>query len=121
MTVKDCQPLPRIDDTLASLSGSKLYTICDLKSGFWQIPLAETDKPKTAFSIEGGGFWQFCVMPFGTCNSSATFERLMERVLSGLSWKICLVYLDDIIIFSKTFEKHMEKLDQVFSRLAKLN
>ncbi|VDI14168.1 Hypothetical predicted protein [Mytilus galloprovincialis] len=121
VTIKDCQPLPRIDDSLAALSGCRWLSTCDLKSGYWQVSVAKEDKHKTAFAIEGGGFWQFKVMPFGLCNSGATFERLMEKVLAGLSWKICLLYLDDIIIFSKTFDEHMDHLDQVFNRLGEAN
>lgn len=121
VTIKDCQPLPRIDDSLAALSGCRWLSTCDLKSGYWQVSVAKEDKHKTAFAIEGGGFWQFKVMPFGLCNSGATFERLMEKVLAGLSWKICLLYLDDIIIFSKTFDEHMDHIDQVFNRLGEAN
>lgn len=98
-TVKYCQPLPRIEDTLVAMSGSKWFRVNDMSSSFWQVKIKSSDIYKTAFSIEGGGFWQFRVMPFGTCNSSATFERLMEKALSGLTWKICLIYIDDIITF----------------------
>lgn len=82
------------------------------------MKIKSSDRHKTAFSIEGGGFWQFRVMPFGTYNSSATFERLMEKALRRFTWEICLIYIDDIIIFSKTFEEHLDRLDQVFSRIA---
>ena len=75
------------------------------------------DKAKTAFSIPGSGLWQFNKMSFGLCNAPATFVRLMERVLSGLDWKICLVYLDYIIVFSKTFKEHLENLNQVLNCL----
>ena len=74
------------------------------------------DAPKTAFSCTAGLF-QFKVLPFGVCNGPATFQRLMEHVLSGLQWKICLLYLDDIIVFSKTFEEHVEQLSQVLTRI----
>ena len=104
VTIKDSYPIPRIDTTLDALSGSKWFSTIDLKSGYWQVKMKPGDKPKTAFSIPGGGHWQFTKMPFGLCNAGATFERLMERVLSTLSWKVCLVYLDDIIILSKDFK-----------------
>ena len=94
-----------------------MFSVNDMFSSFWQVKIKSSDRQKTAFSIEGGGFWQFRVMPFGTCNSSATFERLVEKALNGLTWKICLIYID-IIIFSKTFEEHLDRLDQVFSRIA---
>ena len=83
--------------------------------------MAEKDRPKTAFSIAGGGLWQFTVMPFGLCNAPATFERLMEYVLHGLSWKQCLVFLDDSIVFSKTFSEHLDILREVFNRLKTAN
>jgi hypothetical protein len=79
--------------------------------------VAEKDRHKTAFSFPGGGLWQFKRMPMGLSNSAPVFERLMERVLSGLTWKTCLVYLDDIIIFSRTFENHLANLRELFERL----
>lgn len=121
LTLKDSYPIPRIDTTLDALSGSKWFSTIDLKSGYWQVKMAPEDKPKTAFSIPRGGHWQFLNMPFGLCNAGATFERLMEKVLSNLSWNICMVYLDDIIILSKTFEEHIENLRQVFERLKSAN
>ena len=121
VTVKDSYPIPRIDTTLDALSGAKWFSTIDLKSGYWQVDMSPADKTKTAFSIPGGGHWQFTKMPFGLCNAGATLERLMEKVLSNLSWKVCLVYLDDIIIMSKTFDEHVENLRQVFERLRQAN
>lgn len=121
VTVKDSYPLPRIDDLLDQLSGNVWFSTIDLKSGYWQVKLRDEDKEKTAFSI-GSGLWQFRVMLFGLSNAPATFERLMENVLSGLLSKICLVYLDDIIIFSPTFPHGMvENLREVFSRFRTAN
>ncbi|XP_038064778.1 uncharacterized protein LOC119735148 [Patiria miniata] len=78
--------------------------------------MSAADKEKTAFSSHCG-LYQFRVMPFGLCNAPSTFERLMERVLHGLQWQICLVYLDDVIIFSKTFESHIDRLGVVLDRI----
>ena len=121
VTIKDSYPIPRIDTTLDALSGSKWFSTIDFKSGYWQVKMKPSDKPKTAFSIPGGRHWQFTKIPFGLCNAGATFERLMERVLSNLSWKVCLVYLDDIIILSKDFKEHLDNLRQVFIRLEQAN
>ncbi|XP_076383753.1 uncharacterized protein LOC143261038 [Megalopta genalis] len=106
ITKKDSYPLPRIEDTLDALDGSCWFSAIDLQSGYWQISMDPVHKEKTAFCV-GTGLWQFKVMPFGLCNAPATFERLMDNVLRGLNWKICLVYLDDIIIFGRSFEKEV--------------
>ena len=103
---KDSFPLPRADVTLDALNGAKWFSTLDLKSGYWQIELDSADKDKTAISFEQG-LWQFTVMPFGLCNAPATFERLMETVLKGLPWDICLVYLDDIIVHTRSFDQHL--------------
>ncbi|GBM39276.1 Transposon Ty3-I Gag-Pol polyprotein [Araneus ventricosus] len=120
ITKKDSYPLPRIDDTLDALNGSQWFTTLDLKSGYWQVEVRPEDREKTTF-ITGQGLWQFKVMPFGLCNVPATFERLMETVLRGLSSEACLVYLDDIIIVGRTFEEHLNNLRKVFQRLQKAN
>ena len=116
VTKKDCYPLPRIDDTLDTLTGSNIFLALDLKSGYWQVEIEEKDKEKTAFS-DGGGLWRFCVVPFGLCNAPDTFERLMEQVLRWLHWKTCLLYLDDIIIMGTDFGNHLKNLAEVFQRL----
>ena len=116
VTEKDSYPLPRIDETLDALSGAQWFSTLDLKSGYHQITVADQDKQKTAFS-SGSGLWQWRVMPFGLCNAPATFERLMEVVLSGLHWRTLLVYLDDVIVFGKSFQEELERLREVFSRM----
>ncbi|GBN22624.1 Retrovirus-related Pol polyprotein from transposon 297, partial [Araneus ventricosus] len=107
ITMKDSYPLPRIEDTLDALNGSQWFSTLDLKSGYWQVEIQLEDKEKAAFTT-GQGLWQSKVMPFGLCNASSTFERLMERVLRGFTCEACLVYLDDTIIVRRTFEKTSE-------------
>ena len=116
MTHRDAYPLPRIDATLESLAGSKLFSTLDLAAGYWQVEVEEEDKNKTAFSTMQGHF-EFNVMPFGLTNAPATFQRLMECTLAGLTPAECLIYLDDIVVFSSTFEDHLHRLKQVFERL----
>ena len=118
VTVKDSYPLPRIDESLDSLGGSKFFSTLDLASGYWQIELDEDAKQKSAFCTTSG-LYQFKVMPFGLTNAPATFQRLMERVLSSLQWQICLIYIDDIIIFSQTLDEHITRLDEILRRLRK--
>ena len=116
-TVKDAHPLPRIDDLLDALHGAKWFSTLDLKSGYWQVPIAEQDKEKTEFRTNSGQLFEFNQVPFGLCNAPATFSRLMDRVLAGLHWETCLFYLDDIIVFSSTWEEHLARLCEVFERL----
>ena len=116
-TKKDAFPLPRIDDSLNSLSGQSWFSTLDLASGYWQVRLSEDAKPKTAFATHSGLF-QFAVMPFGLCNAPATFERLMSQVMRGLHWKRCLVYIDDILVFGNDFESALHSLELVLTRVA---
>ena len=120
-TVKDVHPLPRIDDLLDALHGARWFSTLDLKSGYWQVPIMERDKEKTAFRTSSGQLCESNQVPFGLCNAPATFSCLMDRVLSGLHWEPCLFYLDDIIVFSSTWEEHLARLRQVFERLRHAN
>lgn len=120
-TKKDSYAIPRIKDTLHLLAGAKYFSMLDLKSGYWQVELAEEDKEKTAFQVGGLGFYECNRMPFGLCNAPATFQRLMERCMGDLNLQDCLIYLDDIIIFSSDIDTHIQRLDFVFSRLAAYN
>ena len=116
VTIKDAYPLPRIDDTLDMLAGKQWFSTRDLASGYWQVSLSREARAKTAFATHSGLF-QFRVMPFGLCNAPATIERLMDRVLQGLRWSRCLVYLDDIISFGGTFDSALSNLTLIFERL----
>lgn len=109
-------PLPRVDDALDSLAGSCFFSTLDMASGYWQVDLADEDKEKTAFTT-GKGLHHFRSMPFGLKNAGATFQRLMELVLAGMDAKSCLVYIDDVIVFSKTEEAHLHHLEEVFKRI----
>ena len=99
------------------LAGAKFFSCIDLKNGYWQVEIEESDKDKTAFSVPGVGFYEYNNMTFGLCNAPATFQRLMEQVLYDLNNKICAIYLDDILIWSSSLDEHLERLDAVFKRL----
>lgn len=116
ITRKDVYPLPRIDDALDCLQGAEFFSSIDLRSGYWQVPMAPEDQPKTAF-VTPDGLYEFRVMPFGLCNAPATFERMMDNLLRGLKWKTCLCYLDDVVIFSPDFPTHLCRLEEVLQCL----
>ena len=115
--IKDSYPLPRIDDSLDALAGAKCFSTLDLASGYWQVGMTEEAKQKSAF-VTQSGLYQFKCMPFGLCNAPSTFERLMEQVLAGLQWQICLVYLDDVIVYSQNFTEHVERLEIILRRIS---
>ncbi|XP_023191355.1 peroxisomal trans-2-enoyl-CoA reductase isoform X6 [Xiphophorus maculatus] len=115
-TIKDAYALPNLEESFCALTGSKWFTVLDLKSGYYQIEMAEEDKAKTAF-VTPLGFWEWNRMPQGITNAPSTFQRLMERCMGDLHLKEVLVFLDDIIIFSATLEEHEERLLRVLSRL----
>ncbi len=119
-TTKDAYPLPRIDDCLDSLAGSVWFSTLDLNSGYWQVEMEESSKAQTAF-VSRSGLFQFKVMPFGLANAPSTFERLMEETMRGLQWEECLIYLDDIISFGKSFQEEIQRLTNVFDRLRAAN
>ncbi|UYV67226.1 K02A2.6-like [Cordylochernes scorpioides] len=120
ITRKDVYPLPRIDNTLDSLRGASIFSTKGLKSEYWQIEEDdETDREKTAF-VNPDGLFELKVMSLGLCNAPATFERIMDNLLRGLKWNICLHYLDDIIVFSNTMDEHLQRLEMVLSCFAKL-
>jgi len=116
VTKLDVFPLPRIDDTLDLLAQNHYFSTLDLASGYWQVRMDPASKEKTALIISSG-LYEFNSMPFGLCNAPATFQRLMEVVLSGLARECCMVYLDDILVMGRTFTEHLMNLQEVFSRL----
>ena len=116
LTRKDVYPLPRVEDILDTLGEAKYFTSLDLASGYWQVELDQDARAKSAFTTHHGLF-EFVRMPFGLCNAPATFQRLMQAVLSGLEWRSCFAYLDDILIASRTFDDHLRHLREVFGRL----
>lgn len=117
-TTRDVYPLPRIEDALSRLEGSRYFSILDMQAGYWQVGLDDKDKEKTAF-VTADGLYQFNVMPFGLSNAPATFQRMMDVLLAGLKWNTCLVYLDDIVIFSETISEHLARLEAVLLRFRK--
>ena len=109
-------PLPRIQDCLDAVAGSQCFSTFDLLSGYFQIPLLEEDIPKSAFVCKYGHF-EMTRMPFGLNNAASTFQRTMEMALQGLQWITCLIYIDDIIVFGKSFEEHMGRVEEVLERI----
>ena len=120
LTQKDAYPLPRIETCLDTLSGAAWFSTFDLRSGFHQVKVNPKDVNKTTFTCHRGTF-RFPRMPFGLCNAPATFQRLMDTVLMGLNFDICLAYLDDIIVYSRDLQSHMERLERLFQRLQEAN
>ncbi|GBG74577.1 hypothetical protein CBR_g18986 [Chara braunii] len=116
ITVKNREPLPRIDDLLDRVQGCRYFSKIDLKSGYHQIAIRPEDQYKTAFQTRYG-LYEFVVMPFGLCNAPGTFQHAMNRIFHDYLDKYVVVYLDDILIFSKTVEEHVAHLDKVLSLL----
>jgi len=113
VTRRDVYPLPRIDACLYALSGAKLFSAFDLRNSYHQVPMHEDDANKTTF-IVGTGTYRFKRVPFGLCNAGSTFQRVMDLALNGLSFNMCLVYLDDIIVYSADVNEHIERLKKLF-------
>ena len=117
-TVKDAYSLPRIETLLDTFLGSTIFTTLDLKAGYWQVEMAEECKAFTAFTCGPLGFYECETMPFGATNAPATFQRLMHNCLGDLNMTWCVVYLDDIIVFSDNPKDHIVRLEAVFQKLA---
>ena len=116
MTVKNRHPLPLISELLDCLNGSKVFSKIDLKNAYYRIRIQEGDEWKTAFCTRYGHF-EYLVMPFGLTNAPATFQAYINRALRGYIDDFCVVYLDDILIFSQSEEDHHQHLDLVCERL----
>ena len=118
VTVFDAEPIPLVDDIFVKLSKAHYFSKLDLSKGYWQVPLTESAKPMTAF-ITHDGLYQFCTMPFGLVNAPASFSRIMRKLLFGLEH--VENYIDDILIYTNTWEEHITRLGELFRRLRDAN
>ena len=117
VTKKDVFPLPLIEDCMDALQGNEWFSKLDANSAYWQIPLESSAREKTAF-ITKDGLFEFVRMPFGLCNSPATYSRAMGKILNGLTWNTVLAFLDDICVLGKSVEDHFHNLDTVLQRFS---
>ena len=119
--IKDKYPLPWINDSLNMLWGAKWFSTLNLAAKYWQVKIREEDKAKTTFSVSGlnCSYWQCVHMSFGLFNTPATFQRMMDLILRGLKWTKVLVYIDDIIIFSPSFEQHIKDIKEILTCIEK--
>ena len=115
----DAYPLPRIDDMIDRIGNAKYITKFDISKAYWQVPLDKESKEISAFTTPFGLF-QFKVLPFGLASAASTFQRLMSKVLRGLE-RFCLTYLDDITIYSNTWEEHIKHIEEVLERISRAN
>ena len=120
VTISDSYSLPSIQEIFDSMAGATIFSTIDLTSGYHQFTMKPEDIPKTCFCTHVGNF-EFLRMPFGLKNAPGQFQRVMNKVLAGLIGRVCYVYLDDIVIFSRNPTEHAEHLQQVFSRLRDAN
>lgn len=119
VTKKNSAPIPRIDECLKILQDSNFVSTLDLQQGFYQVNMAEDSKHYTAFCLPPSHFYQFKRMAFGLTNSPAVFQTMIQKVLRPLLFKTCFVYIDDLLITSKTYENHVKNLTEVFELLFK--
>ena len=115
--VREFFPLPRLDETMDVLVGAKYFSRLDLRSGYYQIPMYEPHKERTAFAAGPLGFFEWNSMPMGTVNATSSFQRLMQQCLGEMHLKECVVFLDDILVYSQSFGDHLVRLRKVFQRL----
>lgn len=117
VTKKDAYPIPFMASILDKLRNARYLSSLDIKSAYWQVRVGKDSREKTAFTVPGRGLYQFKKMPFGLTNAPATWQRLADRLLGAKMEPNAFVYLDDIIVVSDTFEKHLELLGNIFERL----
>uniref|UniRef100_A0A096M9Z4 ribonuclease H n=1 Tax=Poecilia formosa TaxID=48698 RepID=A0A096M9Z4_POEFO len=115
VTKPDCSPLPRMDDCVDQVGSANFVSKFDLLKGYWQVPLTQRAREVSAF-VTPTGLFSYTVMPFGLRNAPATFQRLMNRVVGDMTG--CAVYLDDVVVYSDTWEEHVERIRELFTRLA---
>lgn len=115
--VRDSFSLPRMDETMDALIGSSLFSRLDLRSGYYQVSVHEPHRERTAFSAGPLGFYEWNVMPMGVTTASSTFQRLMQQCLGDMHLKECVVFLDDILVYSATLQSHLQRLINVFQKL----
>ena len=120
-TKKDSYPLPQIQEAIKSLDGTGCFACLELKAGFWQIVMDEASRQYTAFTVGNIGFFECKYMPFGLCDALATFQRLMQNCLGELNLTYCLIFLDDMIVFSKMEVEHLHHLHIVFEHFREHN
>ena len=113
-TKKDAFPMPRMMETIEMMVGARIFSSMDLKSGFWQVKMAEESHQYTAFTVSSLGIYEFLRMPFGLCNAPTTFQHLMQNCLGEVNLMYALIYLDDMIVFSKDKSQHLDRLQAVF-------
>ena len=109
-TKKDSYPLPWMQETMESMVGAWFFSMMDLKSGLWQVKMSEKSRQYTAFTVWSMGIFEFLRMPYCLCNALATFQQLMQNCLGELNLTYVLIYLDDVIVFSRMEEEHLTRL-----------
>ena len=115
-TKKDAYPLPHMQETMESMVGARHFSCMDLKSGFWQVQMDEESRQYTAFTVGSMGMYEFLRMPYRLCNAPAMFQHLMQNCLGELNLMYALIYLDNMIVYSKTEEEHLVHLRTVLER-----
>jgi Reverse transcriptase (RNA-dependent DNA polymerase)/RNase H-like domain found in reverse transcriptase len=116
ITVPNTYPLPRMDECIASLGDAAIFTTLDCNSGYWQIPVHPADRDGTTFTSHCG-IYRFLRLPFGLRNAPATFQRAVDVILAGMTWRTCLVYLDDAIIYSPDKASHLRHVAKALNLL----